>query len=119
MYATTDDVQKGFRVLDSDDLERCEALINEAGRIIDALNSVATDDVKNLVVCQMVRRALSAGDVADIPMGASQGSMSALGYTQSWTISSGSTGELYLTKLEKKMLGVSNRIDSHSPLEEL
>jgi hypothetical protein len=46
--------------------------------------------------------------------------MSALGYTQSWTIgASGSAGELYLGKLEKKLLGYGNSIGSYSPTEEL
>ena len=55
----------------------------------------------------------------DIPVGATQGSMSGLGYSQSWTISNGSTGELYLAKLEKELLGRGNAIGSYSPIEEL
>ena len=53
------------------------------------------------------------------PMGASQGSASALGYSQSWTMSGGSAGELYLSKLEKKLLGYGGRVGAHSPAEEL
>lgn len=34
-------------------------------------------------------------------------------------MSGGSAGELYLSKLEKKLLGVGNRIGSHSPVEDL
>jgi hypothetical protein len=45
--------------------------------------------------------------------------MSAMGYSQSWTISGGGTGELYLGKLEKKLLGSGNRIGSYSPAEAL
>ena len=44
--------------------------------------------------------------------------MSALGYSQSWTISNGSTGELYLSKAEKALLGGGNSIGSYSPVEE-
>lgn len=66
----------------------------------------------------MVLRALGSDN--DIPMGATQGSMSGLGYSQSWTISSGgSVGELYLSKSDKMLLGGSNAIGSHSPLEDL
>ena len=51
-------------------------------------------------------------------MGASQGSMSALGYSQSWTIGSGgSTGELYLAKTDKILLGMGNQIGAYSPAE--
>ena len=42
-----------------------------------------------------------------------------LGYSQSWTIGSGSAGELYLSKLEKKLLGCGNSIGSYSPTEAL
>jgi hypothetical protein len=40
-----------------------------------------------------------------------------MGYSQSWTITNGATGELYLSRAEKKMLGAGNSIGSHSPLE--
>ena len=59
-------------------------------------------------------------DGSDIPTGATQGSMSALGYSQSWTVGSGgSVGELYLSKLDKQLLGRSNSIGSYSPVQEL
>jgi hypothetical protein len=67
----------------------------------------------------MVERALGDGGEAGIPMGATQGSVSALGYSQSWTIGSGSTGELYISKIEKKLLGAGNAIGSYSPTEDL
>ena len=53
------------------------------------------------------------------PLGSTQGSVSAMGYSQSWTMGSGSAGELYLSKLEKKLLGVGDRIGARSPLEGL
>ena len=71
----------------------------------------------------MVRRQLDAGPggqgAAMYPMGATQASASALGYQQSWTVSGGSVGELYLSKLEKRLLGVGDRIGAHSPLEDM
>jgi hypothetical protein len=42
-----------------------------------------------------------------------------MGYSQSWTIGNGSTGELYLSRTEKKLLGAGNSIGSHSPLEDM
>ena len=46
--------------------------------------------------------------------------MSALGYSQSWTVGSGgSVSELYLSKTDKKYLGVGNAIGSYSPVQEL
>ena len=64
-------------------------------------------------------RALGDGESGGIPMGATQGSMSGLGYSQSWTISNGGSGELYLAKIDKKLLGVGDRIGSYSPIQEL
>jgi hypothetical protein len=52
-------------------------------------------------------------------MGATQGSMSGLGYAQSWTISNGASGEIYLSKTDKQLLGHGNKIGSYSPVQEL
>ena len=67
----------------------------------------------------MVIRALGDGTNVGVPVGASQGSIAALGYSQSWTMGSGATGELYLSKTEKQMLGTGNKIGSYSPVQEL
>ena len=117
-YATYQDVEAGFRTLTSDEIPVCNALLDEAAIIIDAYNANASADAKKVVSCHMVRRVIGTGADA-APMGATQGSMSALGYSQSWTLSSGSTGELYISKVDKKLLGVSNYIGSYSPIEEL
>lgn len=106
-YATVAQVAAGFRTLTADETTICSALLDEAAVVIDAYNAEATTGIKQLVSCRMVRRAIGAGD-AFIPMGATQGSMTAGPYSQSWTMSSGSTGELYISKLEKKLLGVNS-----------
>lgn len=119
-YATAQNVADGFRELTSDEQKRCAALLDEAAIIIDSYNADASSDAKRLVSCRMVRRVLGDGESAGaFPMGASQGSVSALGYAQTWTLASGSTGELYLAKAERHLLGVGNRIGVHSPLEAL
>lgn len=119
-YATIEEVQAHMiRQMSSDEQSVCGALLDDAAIIIDAYNENADLTVKNLVSVRMVQRAIGDGTDAGIPMGATQGSMSALGYSQSWTISAGSAGELYLNKLEKKLLGVGNRIGSYSPTQEL
>ena len=118
-YATTAEVEAGYRTLDTDETSKCAALLEEAAVIIDAYNQDASGDVKKVVSCRMVRRALGEADVQMVPMGASQGSAAAGGYSQSWTIGAGgSVGELYLSKIEKKLLGVGDRIGTVSPLEE-
>ena len=121
-YADLDDVESGFRTLSGEERNRCFYLLEEAAVIIDAYGREADPDVKRLVSCRMVRRQLGedgSGDAVTFPMGATQGTATALGYSQSWTMSGGSTGELYLSKLEKKLLGVGSRLGAHSPLEDL
>ena len=119
-YATPADVQSRIRwTMTSDDLAVCSSLLVDAAVIIDAYNPNATADAKEVVSCRMVIRALGDGSDSTTPVGATQGSMSALGYSQSWTIGSGSVGELYLEKIEKKMLGIGDAIGSYSPTEEL
>lgn len=118
-YATVDDVQSRLlRTLSNDERAVCSALLDDAGAVIDAYNADASADAKKVVSCRMVMRAL--GDGTDsVPMGATQGSVSALGYSQSWTIAAGATGELYLARLDKKLLGVGDRVGSYSPVQEL
>lgn len=118
-YATVTDVQARMgRTLSVDERTVCSTLLDDAAVIIDAFNAAASTDAKLIVSCRMVIRAIGDGTDAGIPMGATQGSMSALGYTQSWTIgSAGAAGELYIGKLEKKLLGAANSIGSFSPTE--
>ena len=120
-YATVQDVQARMtRTLSASEQTVCAQLLDDAAVVIDAYNKKAAEDAKKVVSCRMVIRALGDGDAAGYPMGATQGSMTALGYTQSWTMSGGgSSGELYLEKLEKKLLGVGDAIGSYSPTQEL
>ena len=118
-YAKTEEVQARMtRTMSAAELKVCGTLLEDAGVLIDAYKNTASDTAKQLVSCRMVARALGAGDM-DIPIGASQGSMSGLGYSQSWTMGTGgSVGELYLSKNEKQLLGGGNSIGAYSPLED-
>lgn len=120
-YANVADVQdRMLRVLDASEQEVCSNLLEDAAILIDAAASGASEDAKKVVSCRMVIRALGDGTSSSVPLGATQGSMSALGYTQSWTIGSGGgTGELYLSKTDRQILGISNSIGSYSPVAEL
>lgn len=119
-YATVQDVKDRMsRTLSTAEETVCGTLLDDAALLIDAYNESASADAKTVVSCRIVVRALGDGST-DIPYGATQGSMSALGYSQSWTIGSGgSTGEIYLSKTDKKLLGVGNSIGSHSPVEDI
>lgn len=118
-YASTTDIESRIgRELSEAEESQCTTLLDDAAIIIDSFNSSANTDIKKVVSCRMVIRTLD-NDV-DIPLGASQGSMSGLGYAQSWTMGSGGgAGELYLSKLEKTLLGYSNKIGSYSPVQGL
>ena len=119
-YATVSDVQARMtRTLSTAEQTMCGTLLDDAAVLIDAYNVDASADAKKIVSCNMVIRKLGDGEDSGIPIGATQGSMSGLGYSQSWTLSNGSTGELYLAKVDKKLLGVGNQIGSYSPVEEL
>lgn len=119
-YATVSDVQARMtRTMSTAEQTMCATLLDDAAVLIDAWNANASADAKKIVSCNTVIRKLGDGEDSGIPIGATQGSMSGLGYAQSWTISSGSTGELYLSKTDKKLLGTSNQIGSYSPVEEL
>ena len=120
-YATVQDVEDRItRTMGSDEQTVCEKLLDDAAIIIDAISKSTDNDVKKVVSCRMVIRALGDGGSAGVPMGATQGSMSALGYSQSWTIGSGgSTGELYLGKTDRQLLGLGNSIGSYSPTQAL
>lgn len=122
-YATTEDVISGFREMTESEKGKCPFLLDEAGAIIKAYckdTDAIDDDLLKIVSCRMVRRVLGdSEDMGNFPVGSTQGSMSALGYSQSFTISNGSVGELYLSKIEKKMLGIGDHIGMHSPLEDI
>lgn len=119
-YADAAAVAAGFRTLTDEEQARADALLEEAAVLIDAVAADAKEDAKWVVSCRMVRRVLgdgTGGGMPLYPMGASQGSATALGYTQSWTMSGGTSGELYISRTERRLLGAGNRIGAHSPLE--
>ena len=116
-YATVQDVQARMSVTMTETQQNiCSNLLDDAAIIIDDFNISASTDNKKIVSIRMVQRALNVD--SDVPLGATQGSMSALGYSQSWTMGqNASVGELYLNKLEKQMLGKGNQIGCTSVLE--
>lgn len=120
-YATTSDVQARMTTtLTATQTTVCSALLDDVAVLIDAYNADASTNAKKIVSCSVVIRALGNQSAMGIPIGATQGSASAMGYSQSWTVSGGgAVGELYLTRTEKKILGAGNSIGSYSPVEEL
>lgn len=119
-YATIEDVTAGMmRDVSEDETRVLTQLLDEVAVLIDAYNSKASVDAKNLVSVRVVRRQIGDGESSGVPIGATQGTVSALGYSQTWTLSSGSAGEAYLSKIDKALLGRDNAIGSRSPVEDL
>ena len=120
-YATVSDIEARLgRELAETEEDVCSVLLDDAAVIIDAVAINASADAKKVVSCRMVLRTVGAEAQTGVPVGATQGSMTALGYTQSWTISGGgSSGELYLSKADRRILGCGDAIGSYSPVEEL
>ena len=112
-YATIEDIKNRMtRDLSTDEETVATSLLDDAAVIIDTYNANAPAEAKKVVSCRMVIRALGDGDT--------QGSQSGLGYSQSWTIGTGgSTGELYIGRIEKKLLGAGDLVGSHSPTEDI
>lgn len=109
-YAEVSDIELRWHELDSDEQSRAAVLIDDASAMLDALVNVDTSDDEQLellkmVCCNMVIRAMSASEADSY--GASNMSMTAGVYTQSWTYSN-PTGDMYLTKMEKRLLGISS-----------
>lgn len=119
-YATYEDIQaRMIRQLSDDEIMVCNSLLDDAAVLIDSTSTTASNDAKKTVSCRMVIRAIGDGSSSGFPAGATQGSISALGYSQSWTVGSGSVGQLYLDKTDRRFLGLGSLIGSHSPVEDL
>jgi hypothetical protein len=118
-YATIKDIEdRILRDLTADEQTIATNLLDDVAVMIDSRKNTASDAAKKVVSCRAVIRALGDGNT-DIPVGATQGSQSGLGYSQSWTMGNGATGELYLSKEDRRLLGLSNEIGTYSPVEEL
>ena len=120
-YASVADVQaRMLREMTADEQAVCQAQLEDAAVMIDSVAPGASAAAKKLVSERMVLRVMGAGGDAGTPIGASQGTVSALGYSQTWTVSGGGTvGELYFNRMDKRMLGLGDKIGSYSPVQEL
>lgn len=119
-YATVTDVENRMvRTLSEREQTVVTNLLDDAAILIDSYKASAPDDAKKIVSCRMVIRAVGDGST-EIPAGATQGTISALGYSQTWTMgTNASVGQLYLDKTDKALLGGGSKIGSYSPVEEL
>ena len=105
-YASHADVEARWRTLTAAEEAQADTLCADASAIIDSLVTVDASklELAKVVVCNMVIRAMSAA--ATDSFGLSQASMTAGPYTQSWSYANPS-GDMYLTKLDRQMLGIT------------
>ena len=108
-YAEVSDLEARWRPLTDDEAARASVLLEDASALIRSLGEVDGTDPDHAgalcaVTCAVVQRAMSAS--ATDAYGVTQQSMTAGPYTQSWSYSN-PTGDLYLTKSERKMLGLT------------
>jgi len=106
-YATVEDVEGRWHSLTSDEQERCALMLNDAAVAIDMLTTVGESKLEaaKIVSCNMVIRALAASDSQNDAFGATSVTTTAGPYSQSVSFANPS-GDLYFTKLDKKMLGI-------------
>lgn len=108
-YAEVSDIEARWRELSTDEQARAAVLIDDASAMLDSLVAVDDEDDKQAallktVCCSMVIRAMSATEADSF--GANSMSMTAGPYIQSWTYSN-PIGDMYLTKMEKRLLGIT------------
>ena len=108
-YAEVTDVEARWHSLSGEERQRAGVLIEDASAMLDGL--VKVDDADDMqarqlktVCCNMVIRAMVAS-MSDM-FGVSQQSVIAGPYSQSFSYSNPS-GDMYLTKMERRLLGIS------------
>lgn len=108
-YADVTDIEVRLgRTFTADETIQVQALLDGASAVLDKLvdvdGSAEQADLLQFVCTNMVCRAVSAQGM-DV-LGASQASITAGAYTQSYSFATPS-GDMYLTKLEKRLLGIT------------
>lgn len=109
-YATVSDLMQRWRLLSDAEQARAEVMLDDAATILDATVDIDEDNEKQAallktVSCSMVKRAMVS--MADGMLGVSQGTISADIYSQTFQFSNPG-GDMYLTQMERRLLGVTN-----------
>ena len=119
-FADVSDIESRWRTLTSDEEAKAGVLLEDASAMLTTLvNRIDVADSKQLallktVCCSMVIRSMSAAESDSY--GVDSMSMTAGVYSQSWNYNN-PTGDMYLTKLEKRLLGITTSyIDSIQPM---
>lgn len=106
-YATLEDYSERYGSVPGDKVARVKISLLDASLIINAQNPKTDDaDVLKAITCAMVNRATSSFGAG--VEGLTGQTISAGVYSQQFTYSN-PTGDLYLTKGEKKLLGIGRQ----------
>ena len=109
-FAEVSDLEARWRCLSASESSQAQVLLEDASAMLASMVTIPEHDdgypeLLKIVCCNMVQRAMSAA--ATDAVGVTQQSMTAGPYTQSWSYAN-PTGDMYLTKVEKRLLGISN-----------
>lgn len=109
-FADVTDLEARWRTLTLDEAATATALLTDASALLSSMVRIDGRDADyeyllKIVCVNMVKRAMASVETG--LYGVSQQSMTAGPYTQQASYSN-PTGELYLTKSEKVMLGIKN-----------
>lgn len=105
-YATSSDLEAGWRPLSDDEKARAYVLLERASIMLDSHGPFAEDKKPALtaVCCSMVQRVMSRQN-----LGVVQESQTGGSYSHQWTYAN-PTADMYITKGERKMLGIGGHV---------
>ena len=107
-FATYTDVEARWRTLTAEERTKADALLDDAATILTGMVAVDVEDQQQaaklrLVSCSMVIRAMVAGASSAFGVEQLDATMGPMSQTAHFA---NPNGDLYLTKQEKRMLGV-------------
>ena len=111
-YADVSDLEARWRTLSSEEIARAEVLLEDAAVRLDALCATSVPATPQelaarlIVSCEMVKRAMASGDTGGVGVTSVQQGAGPYQQTMQFT---NPTGDLYLTKADKVLLGCGNQ----------
>lgn len=121
-YATVADLEDRWRTLTSDEQSRAEVLLGDAAVRLDVLCPPSVPPTgpelaaRVIVSCEMVKRAMATpGGVSGIGVTSVQAGAGPFQETQQFA---NPTGDLYLTKADKSLLGCGGQVAYTFPMVE-
>lgn len=107
-FAEVSDLEARWRTLSESEAEQAETLLADASAMLSRLAVVDSSDsaqaeLLKIVTCDMVKRSMASSEA----IGVDQFSITAGPYSQTQHFAA-TSGDLYLTKLEKRLLGITS-----------